>query len=244
MLSRYCYAKPLPQEINPNTLKKVFNELFDEGMPKFNILKSDADPSLLKIKGFLSEKSVFLFVKRGRRKLGLLDAYQKHIKTKIITYLKIHPEADFPSLLKAVIKSQNNTFSQVLKGTPSEFNSNYFDPLLRKRLYKNHSALQPFETWYKEQLNLQRKAFQPRLKNLKNRDDFCVSDLVFVLFRKPYLQRNWSRQNTHQLYRIERVHTAHGKPYSYQLRDVMTNEIVPGYFAGSVSFSIVLFLDF
>ena len=44
VLSRYCYAKPLPQEINPNTLKKVFNELFDEGMPKFNILKSPCYP--------------------------------------------------------------------------------------------------------------------------------------------------------------------------------------------------------
>ena len=95
--------------------------------------------------------------------------------------------------------------------------------------------LQPFETWYKQQLKAQKKSLRPLKSPFRSRDDFRVLDLVFVFYRTPYLQRNWSRKNTRALYRIERVITAHGKPYSYQLRDCMTQEIVPGYFAGDVS---------
>ena len=51
VLSRYIYAKPLPEQINKTTLKKAFDELLEEKMPNFNVLKSDLDPSLLKIKG-------------------------------------------------------------------------------------------------------------------------------------------------------------------------------------------------
>ena len=200
-------------------------------MPRFNVLKCDADPSLLKLKGFLAKKGVYLLVKRGPRSLGLLDIYLKQIKTKIITYLKIHPKASFPSLLKAVIKSYNMSYSDVLKGTPAQFNSNYFDAILRHRLYKDQPALQPFKTWVKEQLKAQKKSLEPRRGPLKNRDDFRVLDLCFIAYRDKKIHRNWSRQYARDLYRVERVVTAHGSPYSYQLRDVMTNQIMPGYFS-------------
>ena len=68
---------------------------------------------------------------------------------------------------------------------------------------------------------------------MRNNDDFRVSDLVFVQYRKK-LQRNWSRRTEQDLYRIERVLTSYGRPYRYQLRDVMSNEIVDGYFGGEV----------
>ena len=208
--------------------------MLEEKMPKFNTLKCDADPSLLALKGYLAQQGIYLSVKRGRRKLGLLDVYLKNIKTKMISYLKIHPTASFPTLLKAVIKSYNNTYSDVLKGKPADLNSNYFDAILRSRLYKNQPALQPFDTWYKEQLKAQKKSLKTRKGSLRNRDDFRVLDLVFIVYKIRYLQRNWSRQNTRTLYRIERVVTAHGRPYSYQLRDCMSQEIEPGYFSGDV----------
>ena len=234
-LSRFCYGKPLPEQINQNTLRKAFNEMFLEKMPNFNVLRCDADGSWWKIRGYLAQKGVFLFLKRGRRSLSLVDIYMKYIKTKIISYLKIYPTANFPNLLKAVLDSYNHTFSDKINGKPAELNSNYFDPVLRRRLYKNQPALQPFETWFKDQLKLQSRSLKPRTGELKNRDDLRVSDLVFVLYREKRLQRNWSRKTERILYRVARVVTAHGKPFTYQLRDVMTNELVPGYFSGDVS---------
>ena len=77
ILSRFCYAKPIPKEVNKDTLKTALNKLFEEGMPKFNILKCDADPSLLKLKGFLANKSVFLFVKRHSAPLSFSTPTKK-----------------------------------------------------------------------------------------------------------------------------------------------------------------------
>ena len=158
----------------------------------------------------------------------LSDIYLKYVKNKIITYLKINPKVDFPDLLKAVIKSKNNTFSSVLDGTPAERNSNYFDPVLRRQLYKNKPALQPFETWYKKQLKFQQESLQPRVESSKDSNDFKVSDLVLSVYKRTRMDRGWSRKHTRDLYRVERVITAHGRPFSYKLRDVASNELVEG----------------
>ena len=104
-----------------------------------NFKNQNVYPNTL-MKGYLAKKGIHLLVKRGRRKLGLLDAYLKSIKTKLITYLKIHPQASFPPLLDAIVQSYNNTYSDIIKGKPAELNSNYFDAKLRQKLYKDKPA--------------------------------------------------------------------------------------------------------
>ena len=96
-------------------------------------MRCDRDPSILKLKKYLSDYGVFLQVKRGRNRLGLVDIYLKHLKTKMVTYLKINTDTPFPKLLKDVVESYNNTRSDLLQDTPRNLNSNYFDAILRQR---------------------------------------------------------------------------------------------------------------
>ena len=69
---------------------------------------------------------------------------------------------------------------KIVQGTPASLNSNYFDPILRARLYKHHPKLQPFEEFYKNQLRLQKKSLKPRKGPPRSRDDFRCNDLVMV----------------------------------------------------------------
>ena len=73
----------------------------------------------------------------------------KHLKSKIIKYMKINSDANFSTMLKESVDSYNKTFSKVLNGSQSNFNSNFYDPVLRERLYGHHQRLQPFGLWYK-----------------------------------------------------------------------------------------------
>ena len=123
--------------------------------------------------------------------------------------MKIHPDANFSRLLRDSVKSYNNSYSKVLKGTPSSLNSNYFDPVLRERLYGHHNRLQPFEHWFKNQIRLQKKSLKSRKGRLRNNDDFRVNDLVLVQFQglTKVQKRHWSQRTETELYRIARVNT-------------------------------------
>ena len=59
----------------------------------------------------------------------------------------------------------------------SILNSNFFDPVLRERLYGNHPRLLPFEHWYKNQLKFQKKSLKHRKGLPRNNNDFFVNDL-------------------------------------------------------------------
>ena len=125
------------------------------------------------------------------------------------SYLKLHPDANFSDLLSATVKSYNQTYSKVLKGSPASLNSNYYDPILRERLYGKHNRLQPFEHWYKDQLKLQRRSLQVRTGPLQNNNDYRVNDLVLVQFQSltKVQKRHWSQRTERDLYRIARVNT-------------------------------------
>ena len=99
-------------------------------------------------------------------------------------------------------------------------NSNYFDPILRERLYGNHPRLQPFQNWYQDQLKLQKKSLKTRKGRLKNRNDFRVNDLVMVRFGglTKVQKRHWSQRNERDLYRIARVNTI-GRLMCYPLQN-------------------------
>ena len=186
-------------------------------MPRFRVLRCDPDRAMILLRKYFSDMGVFLQIKRGPTHLNLLDAYVKHLKTKIISYLKIHPQADFPEVLAAAVKSYNETYQNVLKGSPASVNSNYFDPLLRERLHKHHPKLQPFETWYKNQLFLQKRVLEPRKGPPKSRDDFRINDLVMLTdypVTTKLTKRNWSRRTKLALYRVERVDTSQ-KPFRW-----------------------------
>ena len=103
--------------------------------------------------------------------------YMRHLKAKIISYLKLHPDANFNALLRDTVKSYNESYSKVLKGSPSSLNSNFFDLVLRERLYGHHPRLLPFEDWYKNQLKFQKKSLKHRKGLPRNNNDFFVNDL-------------------------------------------------------------------
>ena len=133
----------------------------------------------------------------------------KHMKAKMISYLKAHPQANFKTLLHDTTNGYNHTYSDILKGTPASLNSNFYDPILRERLYGKHPPLQPFENWYKDQLKLQKRSFTPRTARLRNYNDFRVNDLVFVQYDglTKVQKRHWSQRTERTLYRIARVNT-------------------------------------
>ena len=186
VLSRYMYAVPISFNLNPETLKAGFEELIKgpQKMPHFSILRCDADKAMIQLKKYFSDMGTLLEVKRGLwyilfcrtlhqlmknmvrsniliitgpHHFGILDIYVKYLKTRIISYLKMHPKKNFPEVLHQALTSYNETYSDLLQGTPASLNSNYFDPILRARLYKHHPKLQPFEEFYKNQLRLQKK---------------------------------------------------------------------------------------
>ena len=89
--------------------------------------RCDPDNSFLALKTYFAQKKgILLAVKRGRTKLNLLDTTIRYLKTRMIKYLKLHQESNFPKLLKQSIESHNKTYSNVLKGTPEQFNSGEF----------------------------------------------------------------------------------------------------------------------
>ena len=96
-----------------------------------------------------------------------------------------------------------------MKGAPSNLNSNYFDPVLRERLYGHHPRLQSFETWFIDQMKLQKKSLQPRKGGLRNRDDYRVNDLLTVQYQRltKVQKHQWAQRVEKELYRIERVNT-------------------------------------
>ena len=65
---------------------------------------------MLKLRSYLAGLGVYLAVKRGPLKLGLIDIYMRYIKSKIIGYLKLHPEANYNTLLKDTVKGYNDTY--------------------------------------------------------------------------------------------------------------------------------------
>ena len=174
ILSRFIYAVDLGEKINKDTLKEAFDVLFEkQKMPKYMVLRSDPDPSFLKLKKYFASKNIFLQVKRGRTKMGLLDVTLKHLKTRMIRFLKVHPNTSFTKLLSAAVKSHNSTYTPLLKAAPADVNSNFYDPILRKRLYKDYPKLEPFQTWYLDQLQKQKKSLTKRKTiGVKNADDF------------------------------------------------------------------------
>ena len=149
-------------------------------------------------------------MKRGKRPgLGLVDVYMKNLKAKIIAYLKIYPNTNFKTLLDETVRGYNHTFSDVIKGSPASLNSNFFDPVLREMLYGNHPRLQPFRSWYHNQLKLQKKTLKVRKGRLRSTDNFRVNDLVLVQYERltKVQKHHWSQRTERELYRIARVNT-------------------------------------
>ena len=104
---------------------------------------------------------------------------------------------------------RQHTYSDILKGSPASLNSNFFDPVLRERLYGKHPRLQPFQNWYQDQLKLQKKSLKVREGRLRNLNDFRVNDLVMVQYDglTKVQKRHWSQRTERDLYRIARVNT-------------------------------------
>ena len=167
------------------------------------------------MKKYFSEQGTLLQIHRGINHMSLLDVYVKYLKTRMISYLKIHPQKNFPDVLNKAVTSYNQTHQKLLQGSPACLNSNFFDPILRACLHKHHPKLLPFDQWYKQQLVLQKKFLTPRKGPPKSRDDFRVNELV-MLQHYPIVsdlkRRNWSRRIKKDLYRIERVDTRQ-KPF-------------------------------
>ena len=77
-----------------------------------------------------------------------LDATVKFLKTAIIRFLQLNPEANFAKTLKDALKSYNSKFNNQIGGRPVDLNSGYygkvFSPIVahpaKNRFFSHHRS--------------------------------------------------------------------------------------------------------
>ena len=205
IFSKYLWTEIIPEnKVNPKSVKKAFLRLFKRGMPHFSILRVDRDPSIWSIRSIFSKLGMLLQVKRGPHYMATLDNVIKQIEGKMMKYLVAKPHSSPKRLVQEVTVGFNNTVQSSHCMTPKEVrigggkiidhleykvfqaNNPVLDPLIRKRLYPDQH-LEPFDSFLKKQLRLQKKVNTPRSEDLpvemsEKYDTFRVGDKVILNF--------------------------------------------------------------
>ena len=151
-MSRYMYTVPL-RTVKPDNLKRAFTHLFNANMPKFPVITSDPDPSLMKLTNtYFAKHHIFHKVRRSVHHMGWLEGVARSLKRKFIMAMqKDEPrhgwsEEKLKKLLKDLTYSYNHSVSTSHKKIPAEVNNVASDPMLRRLLYPNE-RLEPFDTF-------------------------------------------------------------------------------------------------
>ena len=64
VMSHFLYRAKI-KEVDPKTLRMAFDKLFDEGMPKFMLFRTDPNMSLITLNTYFCKKGMLLKVKQG-----------------------------------------------------------------------------------------------------------------------------------------------------------------------------------
>ena len=170
--SKYMYSTKLAS-INPEALKRGFTCLFNNGMPRFSVIRIDKDKSLNKLTNtYFAKKGILVLTRRSVHHLGFLEGLIRNVKRKMIKHMRQdkRPEGWTEKRLEKVLadatESYNSTKNSATGIAPKDCNSPEFDPELRLRLYKDHK-IEPFEAFYTETLKLHKKANTPEGKGAK-----------------------------------------------------------------------------
>ena len=143
----------------------------------------------------------------------------------------MHPNDAIPTkmpfILKMATESINNSPTK-FGFVPSQINDMKYDPWLRQVLYPDRK-IQPFNSFYSEQLKLQKKLSKPDPKALENMDEspnnWRLADEVMIDFPPSTMGRKTYKRQRGQIYRISRIDTR-TKPYLYVLETLKGKEVM------------------
>ena len=241
--SRMLYSTRIDGEVGPEALRQAYTRLFSQGMPKFPILRCDRDASLNKLAlTYFASKNILLRARRSAHHMIFLEGIIRNLKRKFIQNLRNNEprsgwtDKKLERALEDVTYSYNHTESSSHKITPISVNSPLFDPFLREALYGPRAKLQPFETFYKEQLKLRKKANTPDPEEDKpnfneGKDNFKKGSLVYVDYADDSHIGGKYGVKRGPIYEICEVNTVQS-PYLYKLRDPHSEKEAYGWYYG------------
>ena len=243
IFSKFCYTTYIPEgpKINTETMTKALQRLFRQGLPKFNIVRSDLDSVFAACKPLFAKRGSLLQVRRGEHFLSILDSTIKQFEKKLSQFFLRRPNANPEKALKAVTKGYNGSTHSRHTYAPAQVNSPLFDPILRRIMFPDHKELEPFDKFLRRNLRLQEEVNEPSLtKNLApgfKWREWRVGDRCIINFsRKMALARGYNVKRG-LIMEIAKIFTQF-TPYIYQLRYHSTKKILPGYYGANELFRV------
>jgi hypothetical protein len=202
VLTRYGMALPLKDK-SGKTLTTAFEVLFKDHKPP-SFLHTDEGKEFLNksLQQLLLKHNVKHFVVKNQIKAGIVERFNRTLKTKMFRYFTHIGEHKWVDQLQKFVDAYNNSIHRTIGTTPNKAHVN---------------SLQAFQSQ------------QRRLKHVKKRQKFKIGDYIRVSRTKYTFEKGYTANWSEEIFIIYSVDTKY-MPYMYTLHDLNGEEVEGRYY--------------
>ncbi len=215
LFSRKIFCRSIRKK-NQSSIKKAFEDIFDEAQLVPAKLETDQGQEFLSNKNFFENKNIYFKIKTGAHKAAFAERAIQTVKHRLYRLLRSYMTRNWPLYLNDIVQVINHSKKKAIGGLrPSDIISPLDDPKIdaAKGIPEDVS----FRQQQKNQDNYE-----------KNKKNLQVGDFVYVDFGPTTFAKGFDTPN-YQIFEIKRIDAGKTPPL-YYLMDLNQDDVKGSFY--------------